>query len=165
MPEIVGVHTVVLRLAVPTDAVRISEVAFRSKGYWGYDAQFMTACRDDLTVRPDECDGERLVVAVRREQVVGYYHLEGTPPCGALADLFVDPSAIGRGVGSLLYQDAIARARRLGFQELTIDSDPHAEDFYRQLGAIPAGEVPSTSIPGRSLPQLRVDLRGQPTAS
>jgi GNAT superfamily N-acetyltransferase len=153
------VTTDVLRVAVPTDAVRISEVAFRSKGYWGYDAQFMAACRDDLTTLPEECDGERVVVALRREQIVGFYNIEGEPPTGVLADLFVDPSAIGDGVGALLYRDAIARARRLGFQELTIDSDPHAEDFYRHMGAVPVGEVPSTSIPGRSIPQLRVDLR------
>jgi GNAT superfamily N-acetyltransferase len=148
-----------LRAAVPTDAVRISEVAFRSKGYWGYDAQFMTACRDELTVRPDDCDGERVVVALRREQIVGFYRIKGEPPTGELADLFVDPSAIGDGVGGLLYRDAIARAGRLGFEELTIDSDPHAEDFYRHMGAVPVGEVPSGSIPGRSLPRLRVDLR------
>jgi GNAT superfamily N-acetyltransferase len=148
-----------MRLAVPTDAVRISEVAFRSKAYWGYDAQFMAACRDDLTVRPEECDCERVVVALRREQIVGYYQLGGTPPVGELADLFVDPSAMGRGLGGQLYRDALARARGLGFEELTIDSDPHAEDFYLHMGAVRVAEVPSTSIPGRTLPQLRVDLR------
>jgi GNAT superfamily N-acetyltransferase len=147
-----------LRLAVPTDAGRISEVAFRSKAHWGYDADFMAACRDDLTVRAEECDGQRVVVAVRGEQIVGYYQLGGTPPSGELADLFVDPSCIGSGVGGLLYRDAVARARRLGFEALTIDADPHAEDFYRHMGAVRVGVAPSTAIPGRSLPRMRVVL-------
>jgi GNAT superfamily N-acetyltransferase len=147
-----------LRPAVPTDAGPISEVAVRSKAYWGYDAHFMAACRDDLTVRAEECDGQRVVVAVRGEEIVGYYQLGGTPPSGELADLFVDPSCIGSGVGGLLYRDAMVRARRLGFAELTIDADPHAEDFYRHMGAVRVGVAPSTAIPGRSLPRLRVIL-------
>jgi GNAT superfamily N-acetyltransferase len=118
----------------------------------------MDACRDDLTVHPEECDGERVVVAVQDDRIIGYYHLTGTPPTGELADLFVDPSAIGSGVGALLYRDAKTRARHLGFRELTLDSDPHAEDFYLHMGAVRIGEVPSTAIPGRSLPLLRMDL-------
>jgi GNAT superfamily N-acetyltransferase len=153
-----GSPDLALRTAGPTDARRISEVAVRSKAYWGYDAQFMAACRDALTVRAEECDGEHVVVAIRGGEIVGYYQLEGTPPTGELADLFVDPSAIGCGVGGRLYRDALIRAHRLGFRELTIDSDPHAENFYRHMGAIRVGEVPSTVIAGRSLPRLRVDV-------
>jgi GNAT superfamily N-acetyltransferase len=149
---------VALRPAVPAEAARISAVAFRSKACWGYDAEFMAACRDDLTVRAEQCDGQRLVVAVRGGEILGYYRLDGIPPRGELADLFVDPSRIGSGVGGLLYRDALVRARRLGFEELTIDADPHAEDFYRHMGAIRVGEAPSTAIAGRSLPRLRVHL-------
>lgn len=158
MSEVLTPSGVAVRVAVPTDATRISEVAFRSKAHWGYDAQFMQACRDDLTIRAEECDGERVVVAVQDDEIVGYYHLTGTPPSGELADLFVDPSAIGAGIGGLLYRDAMKRARQLGFRELTLDADPHAEDFYLHMGAVRIGEVPSTAIPGRSLPQLRADL-------
>jgi GNAT superfamily N-acetyltransferase len=147
-----------LRVAMPPDAARISDVAFRSKAHWGYDAEFMAACREDLTIHAEECDGERIVVAVQDDEIIGYYHLKGMPPSGELADLFVDPSAIGSGVGGLLYRDAMSRARRHGFRELTLDADPHAEDFYLHMGAIRTGEVPSTAIPGRSLPQLRTDL-------
>jgi predicted N-acetyltransferase YhbS len=131
-------------------------VAIRGKAYWGYDAEFMDACRDDLTVHAEECDGQRLVVATRGGEIVGYYQLDGVPPIGALADLFVDPSCIGLGIGGLLYRDALTRAGQLGYRELMIDADPHAEDFYQHMGATRVGEVPSTVIPGRFLPQLRV---------
>jgi GNAT superfamily N-acetyltransferase len=147
-----------LRPARPAEAAQLSAVAIRSKAYWGYDAEFMAACRDDLAVRPEECDGQRVVVAVRGEEIVGFYQLDGSPPSGELADLFVDPACIGSGVGGVLYRDALTRARRLGYQELTIDADPHAEDFYRHMGAVRVGLAPSTAIPGRLLPQLRVVL-------
>jgi GNAT superfamily N-acetyltransferase len=95
-------------------------------------------------------------VAIRGGEIVGFYRLDGVPPTGALNDLFVDPSCIGSGVGGLLYRDALSRASRLGYRELIIDADPHAEAFYQHMGVIRIGQMPSTAIPGRSLPRLRV---------
>ncbi|MFD5418404.1 GNAT family N-acetyltransferase [Streptomyces sp. NPDC127069] len=56
--------------------------------------------------------------------------------------LFVEPSAIGRGVGRLLYLDTVRRAASLGFRRLLIDADPHAAGFYRAMGAVPAAGSP-----------------------
>ncbi len=63
---------------------------------------------------------------------------------------------IGCGLGRLLFDDAVARARRLGLTTLIVDADPGAEPFYRQMGAERIGASPSGSIPGRFLPKLRV---------
>jgi hypothetical protein len=41
---------------------------------------------------------------------------------------------------------------------MTIDADPGAVPFYERMGAVPAGLVPSGSIPGRFLPRLVVAL-------
>ena len=38
------------------------------------------------------------------------------------------------------------------------ESDPFAEGFYRAMGAVRVGDVPSGSIPHRNLPVLRFDL-------
>jgi len=73
--------------------------------------------------------------------------------------LYVAPEAMGRGVGALLFRDAVARARELGGGTvMTIDADPNAEPFYRRHGAVRVGEVPSEVIPGRMLPRLEVNL-------
>jgi hypothetical protein len=45
-------------------------------------------------------------------------------------------------------------ARAAGATRLEVDSDPHAEGFYRAMGMHRAGEAPSGSIPGRMLPHL-----------
>jgi hypothetical protein len=53
-----------------------------------------------------------------------------------------------------------AQAATLGFTALRIDADPHAEGFYRAMGAVRVGETPSSSIPGRMLPLMTVRLSG-----
>ena len=142
-----------VRPARADEAPTISALALRSKGHWGYDPAFLDACRDDLTIDPAWCDGVRLVVAEEAGTLLGYALVAGGPPVGELAGLFVDPSAIGRGVGGLLLRHAVAIA---GMTALEIDSDPNAEPFYRHAGAVRTGESPSTVDPTRLLPRLEL---------
>ncbi len=129
----------------------------RSKAHHGYDDAFLTAVRAELTITPDDCDG-RLVVAERDGTLLGYYAVTGTPPTGELDSLFVDPTAIGTGLGGMLLRAARAHATELGFTTLRIDADPGAEAFYRHAGARRVGEAPSGSIAGRLLPRLELEV-------
>jgi GNAT superfamily N-acetyltransferase len=148
--------SVIIRAARADEAEAISALALRSKGHWGYDAQFLAACREDLTIRPEWCDGVRLVVAEQDGVLLGYARVAGEPPVGELAGLFVDPAAIGRGVGGSLLRHAVRIAAGLGMTVLEIDSDPNAEPFYRHAGAVRTGESPSTVDPTRLLPRLEL---------
>lgn len=97
-------------------------------------------------------------VAQTGARVIGFYTLAGEAPAGVLACLFVEPDHIGGGVGRRLWQHAVDTARTLDFEQLTLDSDPFAEDFYRRMGAVRVGSVPSGSLPGRVLPQMAYRL-------
>lgn len=147
-----------IRAAHPHEAPALSVLALRSKAHWGYDDDFLAACAEELTIQPETCDGIRLEVAEQAGRIRGFYRLAGTPPHGELAALFVDPPDIGTGVGSSLFEAATERARQLHFRSFEIASDPGAEGFYLRKGAVAAGRVPSSSIPGRWLPLLRLDL-------
>jgi GNAT superfamily N-acetyltransferase len=149
---------VIVRAARVAEAEAISALALRSKAHWGYDPDFLAACREDLAIRPEWCDGVRLVVAEQDGVLLGYARVAGEPPVGELAGLFVDPAAIGRGVGGLLLRHAVGIAAGLGMTLLEIDSDPHAEPFYRHAGAVRTGESPSTVDPDRLLPRLELDV-------
>jgi GNAT superfamily N-acetyltransferase len=155
---------VIVRPARPDEAGEISGLALRSKGHWGYDAAFLEACRADLTIDPAWCDGLRLVVAEDGDRLLGYARVAGTAPVGELAGLFVDPVAIGTGVGGLLLRHATAVAAGLGMATLVIDSDPYAEPFYLHAGARRVGESVSTVDPGRRLPRLELVVRGSAPA-
>jgi GNAT superfamily N-acetyltransferase len=150
---------VLVRAAFAEEAASLSELAIRSKAYWGYDKAFMDACRDELTLSSEELTTQRVRVAEHHGHAVGFATLEGQPPQGTLGMLFVDPDHIGKGVGRMLFTHMVSMARDLGFLRLTIDADPNAEPFYLAMGAERIGSSPSGSIPGRTLPLLALSLR------
>ncbi|GAA2101241.1 GNAT family N-acetyltransferase [Brevibacterium salitolerans] len=147
-----------LRKAQSDEAEEVSAVALRSKGYWGYSDAFLAACRAELTFTPEQCRSGALIVAESDRCIVGFYLLDGSPPEGELAALFVDPVWIGAGVGGALLRHALTKAAELGFRCLVLDADPGAESFYAKYGAETIGSVASGSIPGRQIPQMRFDL-------
>ncbi|WP_327336862.1 GNAT family N-acetyltransferase [Streptomyces sp. NBC_01324] len=147
-----------VRLAHPYEAAELTELALRSKAYWGYDAEFLAACRAELTMAPDGIGPRRTAVAEEDGRVLGFTTLEEAPPTGVLGMMFAEPDAVGRGVGRLLFGHVVTEARRLGFARFTIDADPNAEPFYRAMGAVRIGATPSGSIPGRELPLLEFTL-------
>jgi GNAT superfamily N-acetyltransferase len=142
-----------LRAARPGEAVRLTALALRSKAHWGYPADFVEACRAELTVAPADCAGS-VVVAETDDGVLGFAQLGDAGPRVELVALFVDPPAIGTGIGWLLFDDACARARAQGAGTLWWDADPHAEAVYRRWGATTVGQVPSGSVPDRTLPRM-----------
>lgn len=147
-----------IRAGEAAEAAALTELALRSEGHWEYDAEFLAACREELTVRPADVAARRTAVAEEDGRILGFTTLDGEPPRGALGMMFVEPDAIGRGVGRRLFAHTMDEARRLGFTRLTIDADPNAEPFYRAMGAVRIGATPSGSIPGRELPLLEVAL-------
>ncbi len=149
---------VTIRAAGAGEHAQISQLALRSKGHWGYSPEFLEACRAELTYDAATCGSGRMWVAATGVVVVGFVLLEGDPPDGELAALFVDPPAIGAGLGRLLLSRGLDAARELGFRRLVLDADPGAEPFYLRQGARRIGETPSGSIPGRVLPHLEFVL-------
>jgi GNAT superfamily N-acetyltransferase len=147
-------NAIVFRAARGDEADLLTEVALRSKGYWGYDQEFLDACRAELTFRPEDVATRRIVVADSSSGIVGFYSIDGELPGGELGDLWVIPERIGTGLGRKLWQHAVASAREAGYTSLIIEADPNAVGFYEAMGADRVGEVPSGSVPGRTLPVL-----------
>jgi hypothetical protein len=72
--------------------------------------------------------------------------------------MFLEPRAIGRGYGRLMWNKAVEQANQAGFSRLTIESDRFAEPFYLAMGARRIGTTRSP-VDGAPLPllQLRLD--------
>lgn len=137
---------------------RLAALPSAARGTGVTTPAFLEACRAELTIHPRQCDGVRLIVAERAGTVLGFYRLAGHPPHGELADLFVEPTAVGQGVGGHLLRHATEVSRQLGFELLSIDADPNAEAFYLNAGAIRTGDVASASISDRRLPRLELSV-------
>ena len=149
-----------IRRAHPAEAGVLSALALRSKAHWGYDDDFLAACRDDLTLTADDIETSTVYVCDGADAPAGFYRLllqdDGVAELDAL---FVEPAAIGKGVGKCLWQHALDTAANLGCSEIVLQCDPQAEGFYLAMGAKRAGELESTVMPGRLLPLMRFRLR------
>lgn len=119
----------------------------------------MAACEAELSVRPG-LPGHLLVVAVLAGEPVGVAEISVDGRSAELEKLFVDPAYLRRGIGRVLLDWACRQAAKAGATSLMIDSDPGAADFYRANGAVTIGTAPSASIPGRSLPRMRMAVDG-----
>ena len=148
-----------IRSATASDALRLSALAYQSKASWGYDADFMEACRDELAVPMESVGAGRVFVGEDAGEIVGFYALEPISTDEVeVSHLFVAPETIRQGHGRRLFEHLLAEGRRLGYRVVVIQSDPQAAGFYRAMGAREVGVRESVSIAGRMLPLLRIDL-------
>lgn len=152
--------TFIIREARPDEAAAVSALALRSKGHWGYDAAFLETCRADLTWTAVEIANAAAYVGEANGALLGFSLVFLRDEATAELDaLFVDPAAIGLGVGKALWERSVAAARALGASDLIWMSDPHAEGFYSSRGADRLGEAESSVTPGRMLPLMHLTLR------
>ncbi len=129
-----------LRAAEPREACDLTALAHRSKGYWGYDQASLDRVRELLTMCSDQIRDQRVIVAERDGVILELLSMGGEPPDAELMDLFIEPDAIGTGLGRRLWEHAVKSARERGFRSLQLESDPHAEPFYVRMGARRIGE-------------------------
>ncbi len=150
-----------IRGAVPSEAAVLSELARRSKAYWGYSAEFMRSCREELTYLPEQIDNGDVSFFVGEANGVvgGFYGIRRTSPVEyELEALFVEPRLIGQGFGRALVDHAKSTVRSMGGECLLIQGDPHAEGFYRAVGGEQVGTRESASISRRFLPLFKIPV-------
>jgi GNAT superfamily N-acetyltransferase len=147
-----------LRPPEPHELPLLSALCLRSKAVWGYDEAFLESCRAELTIRVEELESTPLCVAEHNGAIVGVAQIMLDGAVADLQKLFIEPDAIGHGVGRSLFAWVVSTAKELGARHLTIDADPGAVGFYKRMGAAEQGSAPSGSIPGRMLPRLQIDL-------
>jgi GNAT superfamily N-acetyltransferase len=138
-------------MAAPADHEGIRVVAETSKGHWGYEPERLRtwAAALDLTreIWVAEVDGEIVAWAAVLPPVDGACELD---------DLWVEPGSIGSGIGTVLFDHAVARARSLGARWLRWEADPNAVGFYERMGAATVGTARGSW--GRELPVMEIEL-------
>ncbi len=149
---------VTLRPPDIADLPDLSALCLRSKAHWGYDAAFMAACVPVLTIRRADLSAMTWQVADVAERAVGVAAIRCEGETASIDKLFVDPGAMGLGVGSTLMGWALQVASAAGARHVLIESDPQAAPFYARFKARQVGEVASDAIEGCVLPLLEIVL-------
>jgi GNAT superfamily N-acetyltransferase len=148
-----------IRRARGDEADALTALATRSKAHWGYDADFMRRIGDAMTLSPDDVRTDDVwVLEDAAGRVIGFHRVLAGDPA-EIEDLWVEPDAMGAGHGRLLFEHAVAIAASNGASAVELDADPNARGFYERMGMVHVGDTPSTLVPGRTLPRMRLDRR------
>ena len=129
-------------------AARLREIAAAAKGFWGYDPQLVAEWAATIEFPP----GEELLVEEH-----GWAGVVVRGEVAWLDDLWVEPDAMGHGIGRRLFERAAEYARRRGCVRMEWEADPNAVPFYEKLG----GRYLRDSEPsewGRVLPVMGISL-------
>jgi GNAT superfamily N-acetyltransferase len=146
-----------IRRARADEADALTALGGRAKAQWGYDEEFMDRVTEAMALSPADVEAHQVWVLEDETGVVGFIRvLPGDP--AELEDMWVEPDAMGAGHGRRLFEHAIGVARAVGASALELDADPNAVGFYERMGMQRIGETPSTLIPGRTLPRMRLEL-------
>lgn len=132
---------------LPDEAAALIALQRRASDVWE-EYREQLAAHPDAIALPDDAN-IRVAVAADGElagfsAVIDAHELDG---------LFVEPAAMGAGIGRALVADAAARARAAGSDRLDVIANPRAAGFYERAGFVRREEVPT-----RFGPALRMIL-------
>lgn len=147
-----------IRRARPGEAAALTALALRSKAHWPYDQSLMEVFRRVLKITEQQIRAHHVLVHETGGVVDAVGVLAQFEGEWELDHLWVDPPAIGKGVGRRLLAAFLEEARRRGAGRVVLNADPHAEPFYLRMGAVKIGDHHVAEIPGRVLPRLALSL-------
>ena len=150
-----------LRKAQQNDRAALSALCLRSKAWWGYDAEFMALCVDELKLTSQDLATTDVMIAETKGQLAGMAQISIENDKADLQRLFIDIPYMGKGCGTILFDWAVAHSQQRKCRVMTIEADPQAAAFYYHMGAVKIGDIPSGSIPNRYLPLLEIKLSSQ----
>ena len=149
-----------VRRAHSKEARILSDIAYRSKAFWGYDPEYMELAKKELSISEENILNNWIFLIEAENMIRGFYELRKNSKQEAeLFWLFVDPTSIGTGYGKTLMKHAIQLAMNNNFNHIKIKSDPNAESFYNGFGAVVVGESLSTVRPNMKLPVMSLHLK------
>ena len=141
-----------------SDAKRLTDIALKSKAFWGYSKEEIESWRTDLTITPKMFKDWNIYKYLIDDEIAGFYILNrANIRTSFLEFLFVEPKFIKQGIGSVLLNHAIAYCIGGSAAILNVLSDPNAKNFYAKHGFKVIAERES-SIPGRFLPEMEFEI-------
>lgn len=139
------------------EAETLSDLAIISKGYWGYPQHLLDLWRKDLRIERDFIAGNIVRTIWLDSRLIGFFGLSISDE-SELEHFWLLPGCIGKGFGKIAFEEVKREFSERGIDSFYIVSDPNAEKFYIDRGAIRIGEVESKPQK-RFLPRLRVEIQ------
>jgi len=176
----------VIREATPADARRIAEIHVRAWrfAYKGQMPEQLLAGRTvegrlemwnrGLARRGQGETFPRIWVFEREGQVIGFVSSgpsqdpDATSETGEVYAIYIEPDAIGTGVGRVLFSHGVDDLKELGFERATLwvlESNELGRRFYEAAGWLPDGTEKLEDWDGFGIPEVRYCIAFRQPAS
>ncbi len=130
-----------------------------SKAIWGYNEGYMNSFMDNMAVTPWYLERYGCWFLKQEEKIIGFYGFGyERPDAWELDYFFVHPSYMKKGLGCMMWQEALKTAKEMGAKKFWIWGDPHADGFYKKMGCKKIGDQASDLQKGVRLPIYEVFL-------
>ena len=140
------------------DHKELTDLTKKSKSYWGYSPDQIEKWNDDLTITQKYIYNNYVFKLSDNGQIIGYYsYLRLNSKTVKLVNIFIHPEHIRKGYGKFLMENFIERMKKDRFKKITVDSEPNAEVFYKNLDFAVVGKLES-SIKDRFLPIMEKEI-------
>jgi len=147
-----------IRRASKSEAMILSNITWRSKGYWGYDEEFLRHCGESLNIKASYIEHATVYVAELNNRISGFYSLSCDNDEHEMTYLQIEPEFIDKGLGKLLWNHAVSQAKLKGWKSFKIKAEPFSEPFFIRMGAIKIDEGQLSFQKKRFIPVLRYNL-------
>jgi len=169
----------VIREAAPADARRIAEIHVRAwqSAYKGQMPEQLLAGRTvegrlemwnrGLARREAGEAFPRIFVFERDNHVIGFMSSgpsqdpDATSETGEVYAIYIEPDAIGTGIGRALFEHGVDDLKKLGFKRATLwvlDSNDLGRRFYEAAGWRPDGTEKLEDWDGFGIPEVRYEI-------
>jgi len=149
---------VLFRSALVSDAGNLSNLAFESEQYLGYDTDYMRTFSDYYNVTEAFVRQHLVYIMEETGKMLGFWGLCETENIWELEFFYISPEYIGKGYGRNLWNNLIAECNNRGIVEFQLVTSPQSAQFYEKMGAEIIGQVESLIVKGRMIPQLKFSL-------
>lgn len=143
---------VLIRSGVAAERRALEALQFRASVHATRYADVLRAHPDAIEIPPWQFADGLVRVAQDGDSIVGFAVLL-VPVDGdcELDAIFVEPERMRMGIGRLLIDDAVARARAWAANRIEVVANPDAVDFYERVGFAGNDEVATRFGPGRRM--------------
>ncbi|MBX3710172.1 MAG: GNAT family N-acetyltransferase [Gammaproteobacteria bacterium] len=136
--------------ATLNDLNEVNSILRISKSYWAYNKEFIDIFMENFGITPEYLENHIIKLFYIDGRLAGFYNFEiNADNLFELANFFLHPDFIGKGIGKVLWDSCCQTAIEKGKYEFILWSDPNAESFYLKMGCEKIGVRQSPMMPDR----------------
>ncbi|WP_051251795.1 GNAT family N-acetyltransferase [Psychrilyobacter atlanticus] len=122
-----------IRLAIPTEAKFLTNLAVSSEGYWGFGQEFLDIFKEQYSVTEKYIENNHVLILEDSLNILGFFSLETLSK--TLNHFYISSNLIGSGYGQIMWYFLISYCKKESIASFSLVATPEVVNFYSKLGA------------------------------